>query len=203
MSFQFVGNHVRAIVAGMGVDGTVLGGYLFPWLKSPLRQMPKRSPLSTPTKSLLALGLEGSANKLGIGVVQHLPNGETNILSNVRHTYITPPGEGFLPRDTAQHHRDWIMSVLKDSLKAAGVAMHDIDCICYTKGACRTSSEINDLAHRKAGPGMGAPLQSVALVSRTLALLYNKPIIGVNHCVGREWLAYLTLLRCADSPDHS
>ncbi|KAG8874179.1 putative tRNA threonylcarbamoyladenosine biosynthesis protein kae1 [Tulasnella sp. 331] len=132
----------------------------------------KRSPLTSSTKPLLALGLEGSANKLGIGVIQHLSNGETHILSNVRHTYITPPGEGFLPRDTAQHHRDWIMSVLKDSLNAAGVNMHDIDCICYTKG-----------------PGMGAPLQSVALVSRTLALLYKKPIIGVNHCVGHIEIA--------------
>ncbi len=36
------------------------------------------------------------------------------------------------------------------------------------------------------GPGMGAPLQSVALVARTLSLLYNKPLVGVNHCVGRE-----------------
>lgn len=33
---------------------------------------------------------------------------------------------------------------------------------------------------------MGGPLQSVALVARTLSLLYNKPLVGVNHCVGRE-----------------
>ena len=38
------------------------------------------------------------------------------------------------------------------------------------------------------GPGMGAPLQSVALVARTLSLLYNKPLVGVNHCVGRMFL---------------
>lgn len=31
---------------------------------------------------------------------------------------------------------------------------------------------------------MGAPLQSVALVARTLALLWRKPLVGVNHCVG-------------------
>lgn len=42
------------------------------------------------------------------------------------------------------------------------------------------------------GPGMGAPLTSVALVARTLSLLYNKPLVGVNHCVGRKYLA-LTL----------
>jgi N6-L-threonylcarbamoyladenine synthase len=31
---------------------------------------------------------------------------------------------------------------------------------------------------------MGAPLVSVAIVARTLALLWNKPIVGVNHCIG-------------------
>lgn len=31
---------------------------------------------------------------------------------------------------------------------------------------------------------MGGPLQSVALVARTLSLLFTKPLIGVNHCVG-------------------
>ena len=31
---------------------------------------------------------------------------------------------------------------------------------------------------------MGAPLQSVAIVARTLALMYKKPLVGVNHCVG-------------------
>lgn len=34
---------------------------------------------------------------------------------------------------------------------------------------------------------MGAPLQSVALVARTLSLLFGKPLVGVNHCVGREY----------------
>lgn len=37
---------------------------------------------------------------------------------------------------------------------------------------------------------MGAPLQTVALVARTLALMYNKPLIGVNHCVGRGCEVY-------------
>jgi tRNA A37 threonylcarbamoyltransferase TsaD len=39
--------------------------------------------------------------------------------------------------------------------------------------------------HNLKGPGMGAPLQSVALVARTLALMFKKPLVGVNHCVGR------------------
>jgi N6-L-threonylcarbamoyladenine synthase len=30
---------------------------------------------------------------------------------------------------------------------------------------------------------MGAPLQSCAVCARTLALLWDKPLVGVNHCV--------------------
>lgn len=41
---------------------------------------------------------------------------------------------------------------------------------------------------------MGAPLQSVALVARTLSLMFGKPLVGVNHCVGRK----LTALVFAD-----
>jgi N6-L-threonylcarbamoyladenine synthase len=33
---------------------------------------------------------------------------------------------------------------------------------------------------------MGTPLQVGALVARTLSLLHNIPLVGVNHCVGRE-----------------
>jgi N6-L-threonylcarbamoyladenine synthase len=115
----------------------------------------------------LALGLEGSANKLGAGIIRHAPDGSSTVLSNIRHTYITPPGEGFQPKDTALHHRKWAMSVIRDAIKTAGVQIAELDCICFTKG-----------------PGMGAPLQSVALVARTLSLMYKKPLIGVNHCVG-------------------
>jgi len=38
---------------------------------------------------VISIGFEGSANKLGIGIVK---DGE--VLANCRRTYITPPGEG-------------------------------------------------------------------------------------------------------------
>eukprot|EP01086_Lenisia_limosa_P016032 TRINITY_DN5578_c0_g1_i1.p1 TRINITY_DN5578_c0_g1~~TRINITY_DN5578_c0_g1_i1.p1 ORF type:complete len:337 (-),score=68.11 TRINITY_DN5578_c0_g1_i1:57-1067(-) len=111
---------------------------------------------------MLALGLEGSANKLGIGIVRD--DGE--ILANVRHTYITPPGQGFLPRDTAAHHREHAVGLIKKALEEAKITPKELDCICYTKG-----------------PGMGSPLVSTAVVARTLAGLWRKPLIPVNHCV--------------------
>ncbi|XP_075226027.1 putative tRNA N6-adenosine threonylcarbamoyltransferase Tcs3 [Lycorma delicatula] len=111
---------------------------------------------------VISIGFEGSANKLGIGIVN-----DGNVLSNCRRTYITPPGEGFLPRETAQHHRDKILDLLQEALDKAKVSPKQIDVVCYTKG-----------------PGMGGPLVSVAVVARTVAQLWNKPIVAVNHCIG-------------------
>ncbi len=31
---------------------------------------------------------------------------------------------------------------------------------------------------------MGAPLNILAIVARTVALLWKKPLVAVNHCVG-------------------
>ena len=120
----------------------------------------------------IALGCEGSANKLGIGVILHegtpgTPSERTTVLSNLRHTFVSPPGTGFLPKDTARHHRSYFVRLAKQALAAANVTIDEIDCICYTKG-----------------PGMGAPLTSVAIAARTLALLWGKDLVGVNHCVG-------------------
>lgn len=38
---------------------------------------------------VIAIGFEGSANKLGIGIIR-----DDDVLSNIRRTYVTPPGEG-------------------------------------------------------------------------------------------------------------
>ncbi|PWY82988.1 peptidase M22, glycoprotease [Aspergillus heteromorphus CBS 117.55] len=117
---------------------------------------------------MIAIGLESSANKLGVGIIRHPDDGSTpQVLSNVRHTYVTPPGEGFLPKDTARHHRAWVVKLVKKALREARVLPRDIDCVCFTKG-----------------PGMGAPLQSAAITARMLSLLWGKELVGVNHCVG-------------------
>ena len=79
----------------------------------------------------IAIGFEGSANKLGVGIVTD----EGKILANIRDTYITPPGTGFLPRETAQHHGNFILELTKRAFKQAGITPKEIDYICYTKGA--------------------------------------------------------------------
>jgi len=54
---------------------------------------------------IYALGIEGSANKVGVGLVKYSEGVGYEILSNPRKTYISPPGQGFLPRETAWHHQ--------------------------------------------------------------------------------------------------
>ncbi|KAF4978702.1 hypothetical protein FZEAL_4971 [Fusarium zealandicum] len=125
--------------------------------------------------SYIALGCEGSANKLGIGVILHTAT-STSILSNLRDTFVSPPGTGFLPKDTAAHHRAHFVRLARAALAEARISPRDVDCICYTKG-----------------PGMGAPLNSVAVAARALSLLWDVPLVGVNHCVGHiEMGRYIT-----------
>ncbi len=142
--------------------------------------------LPVPEKPLTALGIEGSANKIGVGIV-HWDGKEYKILSNPRKTYITPPGTGFLPRETAWHHQkvrlcfaesvraispsltfvQHVVPLVKQALLEAKLTKSDIDVICFTKG-----------------PGMGAPLNTCAVAARMLSLLWGVPLLGVNHCVG-------------------
>ena len=78
---------------------------------------------------IVAVGIEGSANKIGVGmnviyitcVFLHInfigvisyENGEYCILSNPRKTFITPPGQGFLPRETSWHHQNHIVGIIR------------------------------------------------------------------------------------------
>lgn len=129
-------------------------------------------------KDVVAIGIEGSANKLGIGVIKYCENGDTVILSNPRKTYITPPGSGFMPRETAWHHQKYIAAILRRALIDANVEKKDIHVICYTKG-----------------PGMGGPLTSCAIAARTLSLLWNIPMVAVNHCIGRKIIVFCSLCK--------
>jgi N6-L-threonylcarbamoyladenine synthase len=132
---------------------------------------------SLQSAATLALGIEGSANKIGIGIVSLTGD----ILANVRHTYVTPPGTGFLPRETAQHHAEHILPLVKEALAKAEATPSDIAVICYTKG-----------------PGMGGPLTVGCVVARVLHQLWRVPLVGVNHCIGHIEMGRLAT-RC-DNP---
>ncbi|KDD73544.1 glycoprotease, partial [Helicosporidium sp. ATCC 50920] len=111
----------------------------------------------------ICLGIEGSANKIGVGIVRE----DGTVLSNPRRTYTPPTGQGFLPRETALHHQQWALTLVQEALDQAGLGPASISLIAYTKG-----------------PGMGGPLVSCAVVARMLSQLWRVPLQPVNHCVG-------------------
>lgn len=108
------------------------------------------------------LGIEGSANKIGVGIVSS--SGE--IVANERETYVPPPGHGFLPRETARHHQAHVVPLVRRALDASGLSAAQIGAVAYTRG-----------------PGMGAPLRSAAVAARVLAQVWGVPLVPVNHCV--------------------
>jgi len=59
-------------------------------------------------KPVIAMGIEGSANKIGVGIIDETGK----IYSNPRTTFITPPGTGFMPKETAEHHRGKILGLV-------------------------------------------------------------------------------------------
>lgn len=108
------------------------------------------------------LGIEGSANKLGISII----NNEMKILVNMRRTFVSETGCGFIPREINAHHRHFIIEMLEECLKKVNINIKDIDLICYTKG-----------------PGIGSALYIGYNLCKILHLLHGIPTVGVNHCI--------------------
>ena len=111
---------------------------------------------------MIILGIESSANKIGIGIVKE----DGTILANVRRTFFGAPGEGFRPSETADHHIANAVPLIKEAFENSGLTPKDINMVAYTMG-----------------PGMGSPLEVGAIVARTLAQLWKVPLVPVNHCV--------------------
>lgn len=109
---------------------------------------------------MIALGIEGTAHTLGIGIVT-----EEKVLANVFDTLTTEKG-GIHPKEAAEHHAKLLRPLLKKALREAKIGMEDVDIISFSQG-----------------PGLGPALRVVATATRALAIRYNKPIVGVNHCI--------------------
>ncbi|RBQ22639.1 putative bifunctional tRNA threonylcarbamoyladenosine biosynthesis protein [Candidatus Methanobinarius endosymbioticus] len=111
---------------------------------------------------MICLGIEGTAEKTGVGIVDN----DGNILANVGNQLFPEEG-GIHPREAAEHHAKWIPKLIPEACKKAKINLKDIDLISFSKG-----------------PGLGPGLRTTATAVRTLALSIQKPIIGVNHCIG-------------------
>ena len=67
-------------------------------------------------------------------------------------------GTGFLPKETAEHHRRFVVELVEQAVKEAGIKPDELDCVCYTKG-----------------PGMGGEHRAPA-ISLASALPLHPPL---------------------------
>lgn len=119
---------------------------------------------------LICLGIEGTAEKTGIGIV----DSDGNILATCG-DQLYPEVGGIHPREAANFHAEHIVPLIKDALNESGLSLDDIDLVSFSKG-----------------PGLGPALRTVATAARSLAQNIKVPLIGVNHCIGHVEIGKLT-----------
>ena len=112
---------------------------------------------------MLCLGIESTAHTFGCSIV----DSGGRVLSDERDVYKAPEGSGIHPREASRHHMEVSSAVFQRSLQSANLTMEQVDIVGYS-----------------AGPGLGPCLRVGAVVARTVAGFYKKPLVPVNHALG-------------------
>ncbi len=119
------------------------------------------------------LGIETSCDESAAAIVE---DGRT-ILSNVMASQIEihAPYGGVVPEVAARSHIETILPVVDEALRAAKLGWDKIDAIAVTRG-----------------PGLLGSLLIGTLAARTLALVKQKPLYGVDHVLGHVYASFLS-----------
>lgn len=116
-------------------------------------------------KDVYILGIESSCDETSISIVK---NGKEEIVTTtLSQIDIHKKFGGVVPEIASRSHAECITIVIEDCFKKANMTMDDIDAIAVTYG-----------------PGLAGSLLVGVEAAKTLALCYNKPLIGVNHMAG-------------------
>jgi len=112
----------------------------------------------------LILAIESSCVVSSIAIIK---DGE--LLSNVVATQIEMHQKygGVMPELASRLHCENVLFVLDEALNKAKVKLEDIDAFAFTRG-----------------PGLIGALHVGMQVAKTLAILYNKPLVPVHHLAG-------------------
>src|SRR3990172_12600500 len=121
-------------------------------------------------KHYLCLGIESTAHTFGAAFV----SSDGKILSNEKNLFTTESG-GIVPQQAAEHHAQICDEIIKKALKSANKKLKDIKLISYSQS-----------------PGLGHCLRIGGMAARSLASIYKKEIIGVNHCIAHLEIGRLT-----------
>lgn len=111
------------------------------------------------------LAIESSCDEMAMAILKD----EREFLSSVVASQIDVHAMygGVVPEIASRKHVECVSLVLKETLEKSKMTMDQIDAIAVTKG-----------------PGLVGSLHIGLQVAKTLALAYDKPLIGVHHIAG-------------------
>ena len=110
------------------------------------------------------LAIESSCDETSVAIIDH-----GNLLSNIVSSQIDVHAKygGVMPEIASRLHCENIGYVIKEALEKANVNLADIDAFAITRG-----------------PGLIGALHVGMQAAKTLAMVYDKPLIPVHHLAG-------------------
>jgi len=127
------------------------------------------------TKNTIILGIETSCDETAAAVVK-VDRGKFFVLSNIVRSQISIHKKygGVVPEVAARNHIQNILPVIELALHKAGVTQKQLDRLAVTYG-----------------PGLITSLMVGVQTAKTLAHVWEKSLVGVNHIKAHVYAAYL------------
>lgn len=126
---------------------------------------------------MLILGLESSCDETGAAIILGKSKSQqVKILSNVIASSLAMHSKtgGIIPENAAREQIKFIIPVIENALKKAQVNLEEIDALAVTHG-----------------PGLIGSLLIGVETAKTLAYIYNKPLIPTNHLIGHIYANWI------------
>lgn len=128
---------------------------------------------------MIILGIETSCDETAAAVLKGNPSvnsGQVQILSNIVASSASLQAKygGVIPEQAAREQIKAIIPVIEESLQVSGYSVQEIDTIAVTYG-----------------PGLIGSLLVGVETAKTLALIWNKPLIPVNHLIGHFYANFI------------
>ena len=135
---------------------------------------------------MIILGIESSCDETAAAVVEvNEKTGKSKTRSNIISSQISIHQKygGVIPEVAAREHVFNVLPVVHEALETAKITSKKIDAIAVTKG-----------------PGLITSLITGTETAKTLAYVWNKPLIGVNHIAGHIYSDFLEVKQKIEFP---
>jgi N6-L-threonylcarbamoyladenine synthase len=124
------------------------------------------------------LAIETSCDETAVAIVRHDPaSGDRHLLSNLVSSQIAihKPYGGVVPEVASRQHVETVNETIAEALQQSHLAWSEIDGIAAT-----------------CAPGLVGALLVGLTAGKTLAMLHQKPFLGIHHLEGHIYASYLS-----------